>query len=125
MHDRVFSRWASLSLAEVILFGVALAIILEAMTVAIRFGLGLQSTRDTAWLAAVTFGLRIHHGYMGVLLAAIAVCVNEKHRGFRNVALVLAVALVVSDLLHHFAVLWPLTGSPRFDLWYPGSGKLP
>ena len=33
---------------------------------------------------------------------------------------ILAIGLVVSDLVHHFLVLWPLTGSPQFDLFYPG-----
>jgi len=28
-------------------------------------------------------------------------------------------ALLISDLTHHFAVLWPVTGSPQFDLVYP------
>ncbi|MEY3460173.1 MAG: hypothetical protein RL215_3330, partial [Planctomycetota bacterium] len=26
--------------------------------------------------------------------------------------------LLVSDLVHHFVVLWLLTGSPQFDLFY-------
>jgi hypothetical protein len=26
--------------------------------------------------------------------------------------------LLASDLVHHFVVLWLLTGSPQFDLFY-------
>jgi hypothetical protein len=32
---------------------------------------------------------------------------------------ILAFSLIASDLIHHFLVLWPLTGSPHFDLTYP------
>jgi hypothetical protein len=27
--------------------------------------------------------------------------------------------LIFSDLAHHFIVLWPITGSPEFDIIYP------
>jgi hypothetical protein len=32
---------------------------------------------------------------------------------------VVAIGLVISDIIHHFLVLWPVTGSPEFDLRYP------
>jgi hypothetical protein len=30
----------------------------------------------------------------------------------------LAWSLIASDVIHHFAVLWPIEGSPEFDIWY-------
>ena len=33
--------------------------------------------------------------------------------------LVIGIALVASDLVHHFLVLWPIVCSPEFDLFYP------
>jgi len=27
--------------------------------------------------------------------------------------------LFLSDIVHHFLVLWPITGNPEFDLFYP------
>ena len=31
----------------------------------------------------------------------------------------LGAALILSDLVHHYAILWPIVGSPQFDLTYP------
>ena len=31
----------------------------------------------------------------------------------------IGLAMIVSDLMHHFLVLWPITGDPKFDLVYP------
>jgi cytochrome bd-type quinol oxidase subunit 2 len=98
--------------------GLVLAALIEAVTVFLRFGLGSRATRDTAWLAPYTFGLRIHHGYVGVVLALLAVTALRHRRRTRTWALTLALALVLSDLFHHFCVLWPLTGTPEFDLQY-------
>lgn len=108
------SRWRP---QDVVLVGLVLGVLIELVTVAARFGLGLRSTRETGFLAAYTFGLRIHHGYVGVLLLLAAWPIRRPE--FRRWLVVAGLALVVSDLLHHFAVLWPLTGSPEFDLVYP------
>jgi hypothetical protein len=96
----------------------ALAAAIELVTLAARFGLRLQSTRDTAWLARFTFGLRIHHGYIGALLVLAAHALPVSARA-RWIGLVLGWALVVSDAVHHLIVLWWFTGSPQFDLFYP------
>lgn len=97
--------------------GVLLATAIELATVFTRFGLGLESTHDTAFLAPFTLGLRIHHGYLGVvaLLCLLLPLAPRLQYGL----VVLGVALVLSDLVHHFLVLWPLTGSPQFHLVYP------
>ena len=36
-------------------------------------------------------------------------------------SVILGLALIKSDLMHHFLVLWPFTGSHDFDLVYPES----
>jgi len=84
-----------------------------------RFGLGLESTRDTAALAAWTFGIRIHHGYIGLLVFALSYLGRLPPR-YQSWARIVGVALVVSDLVHHFVVLWPITGDHQFHLRYPG-----
>ena len=94
----------------------ALTILIEAVTCAFRFGLNLQSTRDLASLARFTFGLRIHHGYVGIVLLVVAAFLKSSR--MRDVLLVAGSGLVASDLIHHFLVLWPITGSPQFDLTY-------
>lgn len=95
-----------------------LACLMEAVTCALRFGLALESTRDTAALGAWTFGLRIHHGYVGLLILALSPLLRRRP-AVREWAVRVGGALLLSDLIHHFLVLWPITGSPQFDLTYP------
>ena len=66
----------------------------------------------------------MHHGYLGlgVGLAALLLPVPAP---FRAWTFWIGIALVASDLIHHFLVLWPLTGSPEFHIVYPDSGKEP
>ncbi len=87
---------------------VLLTALFEAVTLCGRFVFGLQSTRDTRCLARWTGGLRIHHGYVGVVL-----CLVPEPACF-----CVGAALVLSDLAHHFLVLWPITGHHAFDLTY-------
>jgi len=95
----------------------ALTAIFEALAILFRFGFGMESTHETSALAAFTFGLRIHHGYLGVPMIIIGVVLSS--RSFARWLKILGGALVLSDLIHHFLVLWPITGSPHFDVWYP------
>lgn len=101
-----------------VMWGLALAAAIEAVTIFCRFGLGLKATRDTGWIAPYTFGWRIHHGYCGVLLLALALFLGAAP-GLRSAAIIVGIGLAVSDFVHHFLVLWPLTGSPELDLRYP------
>ena len=124
---------------------IVLTLVIECICVICRFGYGWTSTDTTAsTVGRMTFGLRIHHGYIGVLLVAVAATygwlrgsaessANDLTRSDHTQAeelgirpddwmrwsLVIGFALIVSDLIHHFLVLWPLTGSPQFDLVYP------
>ncbi len=95
-----------------------LTVLFEGVTCLFRFGWGMESTRDTGVLRHLTFGLRIHHGYLGVLLAGAAFLFPREWR-LRKWCLYVGMALVASDLAHHFLVLWPITGDPHFDLTYP------
>ena len=96
----------------------AMTAVMELAAIIARFGLNLQSTRDTAGLAALTFGYRIHHGYVGVLILIILFLAPRLAGKYRKVVMAFAVALVASDLIHHFIVLWIFTGDPQFDLTY-------
>ena len=116
MYAKTLTFCAALSLIKVLAFGILLAILIEAVTVAFRFGFNMQSTRDTSFIADCTCGIRIHHGYIGVFLATLAWCFPL---GLRHALWIIAIGLVVSDLAHHFLVLWPITGDPQFDLVYP------
>ncbi len=123
MYQQIMTWCAGLSRQRIVLSGLIFAIAIEALMSWARFGLGLQSTRDTSAIGEFTFGVRIHHGYIGVVLLLIAWRVMKGRAGLRAVSGIVGVAFVVSDLLHHFVVLWMMTGSPQFDFVYPLTGR--
>ncbi|MCK5684173.1 hypothetical protein KAJ27_08625 [bacterium] len=95
-----------------------LTFLIEAVTVLFRYGFKMESTRDTKnWIAPLTFGIRIHHGYIGLLLVILSMlCFRRwKHHGWVEI---IGYSMLYSDLIHHFLVLWPIEGSPQFDLVY-------
>lgn len=99
---------------------IALTVVLELVTVVLRFGLQLESTRDTAsTIGVLTLGLRIHHGYCGLFVVLAAWGISREFSKWARVGLVLGWALFFSDMIHHFLVLWLMTGNPQFDLFYP------
>ncbi|HVS35568.1 MAG TPA: hypothetical protein VMS17_08300 [Gemmataceae bacterium] len=100
-----------------VLWCLALTIVFEAAASFFHFVLGLETTRDTGWLRTWTFGLRIHHGYFGVLLILIGFL--GRSYTWRRWCWIIGLALILSDLAHHFLVLWPITGRSDFDLVYP------
>jgi hypothetical protein len=100
-----------------ILWCLLLTAAIEAFTCVMRFGAGLQATQDTWFLKSVTGGLRIHHAYLGA--AAMLASWLAAHGEWRTWGLRIGIALVLSDLVHHFLVLWLVTGDPQFDLFYP------
>jgi hypothetical protein len=103
--------WAGILLLTVLMEGAALFC---------RFALGWTSTEVTAGTVGVlSFGIRIHHGYVGVLLLLPAWWGHRRGHAWGGWLLVFAAALVLSDLAHHFIFLWPLTGSPQWDWVYP------
>jgi hypothetical protein len=95
-----------------------LTVAFEAGTCFLRFGLDYQTSRDTAYLKAFTFGLRIHHGYIGLFML-LTLPLFRRDRWLWPWIFRIGMALVLSDLIHHFLVLWPVTGGPQFDLFYP------
>jgi hypothetical protein len=99
------------------LWCLALTIAIELLTCVLRFGLGMHAGNTSHWMRALTFGLHLHHGFFGLLLIVLAFA--RRGRLWRRWCLIIGLALVLSDLAHHFLVLWPVTGSPEFTLFYP------
>ena len=98
---------------------IILTAIIEAITLIGRYGFDKQVTRDTAFVAAYTFGYRIHHGYIGLLLIIIAYGLNSRVAWTYTPWLyVLGFALLFSDLIHHFIFLWLIEGDPEFHIRY-------
>ena len=122
MYRKIVAHCSKLRFSQVLAYALVLAAGVELLTVWGRFGLGVQATRDTGVLALMTFGIRIHHGYIGLLLILVALGIVS-NVGIRNALLMVGVGLVASDLMHHFLVLWPITDSPEFDLFYPKPGR--
>jgi len=104
-------------------WALGLTLLFEAVTILFRFGFKVQATRDTArYVARWTRGIRIHHGYWGVPLFIVGLAALIFSVGPVLAAAwltIIGLALIKSDLVHHFLVLWPITGSHDFDLVYP------
>lgn len=112
-----------LLLTYILPWAIGLTLAFEAITILFRFGFKVQATRDTAkYVARFTRGLRVHHGYWGVPMLALGVVGLGLSVGPVLAAawlMIIGLALIKSDLVHHFLVLWPITGSHDFDLVYP------
>lgn len=107
---------------RVVLPGLALAVALEALTLLLRFGARLESSRDTAsTIGVLTFGIRIHHGYLGLLALGVGWLLCRRAPGWARWLLIAGIGLVLSDAIHHFLVLWPILGDPQFHLVYPAA----
>ena len=101
------------------LYAIALTAVFELLTCVMRFGLQMESTRDTAsTVGKLTCGIRIHHSYIGAFTILVACWLWDKKPNRAWWLLMIGLGLFFSDLIHHFLVLWPITGSPQFDLVY-------
>ena len=107
------------SLREVTKLTLIFTIIIELITLLFRYGFSLDATTHTQAMGAFTFGIRIHHLYLGILLLIVYPFMKKLNKTLRTYFLAFGLSLVLSDAIHHFAVLWPLEGSPHFDLVYP------
>ena len=107
----------SRTFGQTVLLGIALALAIEAITCVLRFGFGLEAENETRWIARYLFQYRIHHGYFGALML-LATPALPRGGAWRNLVIVVGTGLLTSDILHHLAVLWPITGSPEFHIRY-------
>lgn len=94
-------------------------LLFEGLTLISRFMLKMESTRDTGFLQDFTFGLRIHHSYFGLCLLLLILLKRNLFGKYARWVIAMSIALILSDLIHHFLILWPITGSHDFDLFYP------
>lgn len=85
--------------------GLAGAALCEIVACVGRFGAGVRSA-DV--ITPLTLGVRIHHGYVGAALLVLALVLPPK---WRYASAAIGLALVVSDLIHHFVVLPLALGS--------------
>ncbi|MCA9784529.1 MAG: hypothetical protein KC518_13175, partial [Candidatus Cloacimonetes bacterium] len=109
---------AAFSASGALAYGLFWGALIEALTVYLRFGLQLQSQRETAFLASFTCGLRVHHGYLGLMMILCSILLSSTASWKSNALAIVGWALLSSDLVHHFVVLQMLTGDPQFHLTY-------
>ena len=94
-------------------------VLFEGITLFMRYFYKLESTRDTAsTIGVLTFGIRIHHSYIGLLFLLISIYFLKHHK-YYNWFYAISIGLISSDFIHHFLILWPIEGSPEFHLIYP------
>lgn len=100
------------ALAHPIISGLLVGVLMEAFTCLLRFGLGLRTADYRDLLLSLTLGVRVHHGYVGlVLLAAWAPSrLVSGSTPWINLALLMGLALFLSDAVHH-AILKFHTGA--------------
>ena len=99
---------------------VVLTALMEGFTIFMRYGMKMESTRDTAsTIGKLTFGVRIHHGYVGLVMLIIFYIWLKEKPGIVQWIAPIGFALVFSDFIQHFLVLWPIEGSPQFHWVYP------
>jgi hypothetical protein len=111
---------------QIIIWSLIITVLIEGVTILFRFGFNLQSTRDTAsTIGLLTGGIRIHHGYIGILMVIISIVFLKKLILFYDWFLIIGISLICSDIIHHFIVLWIITGNHEFHLFYPNSNKNP
>jgi len=109
---------ALLPISKMLFWIAILTLVIEAITALLRFKFGIQATQSTAFIGNFTFGIRIHHGYFGIILLLVSL-IPTLPIYLRNMLLVLGSSLLLSDLIHHFVVLWLVTGDAQFHLKYP------
>ena len=90
MLQEMFKHCSTLTIGKIALWGIVLAIAMELFT-----------------------------AYLGILLGCVAWAFPTDWLPIRNICWMIALAFVASDLMHHFLILWPITGSPEFDIVYP------
>lgn len=60
--------------------------------------------------------IHFHHGFFGVIILLVSY-----FYGFVFL-FNLGIGFILSDLVHHFVILWSITGSPEFHLIYKNDG---
>ena len=92
-------------------------VFIEIITCIGRFGFDISMKEKEGTITKLTFGVRIHHGYVGAfcLISAFVVTRFKPTRGFiTNLLYIGGWALLISDIIHHFIVLYLMVGKTEF-----------
>ena len=95
---------------------------MEVITLILRFGLKLEaSLHTTSIIKKLSCGIRIHHGYLGMLLVVVSLFLQNP--SMSKYIFIIGMALFLSDMIHHFLILWLIKGNPEFHLFYPKNNR--
>jgi hypothetical protein len=103
--DRPFQ--SSVRYRLILLWAVAVTLLVEALTLWLRFGRGVQATEFNK---SAPLLLQIHHMFWSAPLLFVAPFLLGRPRLF-DALIGISLGLIVSDLAHHFLVLPLLTGT--------------
>lgn len=77
-----------------------------------RLSGGMRRVGENRWgalLRKLTFGIRVHHGYIGAVLWFAG------HLTSGELLMFIGAVMFWSDILHH-TLLWVVTGDPEYDI---------
>lgn len=109
---------AGLSLNRLLLWMFILTTAISAVSILLRFGFNLKAEEITSSVSYFTYGLRLHHGYFGAIILIVSHFLLRT-TNIRHLLIIVGGALLLSDLVYHFLIVWPITGSPEFYFTYP------
>jgi hypothetical protein len=92
-------------------------LICELSTCVGRFGFKISLKEKEQVIKKLTLGIRIHHGYVGIGMILAAVVANayvSSHSPWPSLLGVVGWGLLLSDTIHHFLVLYFMTGKTEF-----------
>lgn len=98
-----------------LIFILVSAILIELLTIFGRFFFKLNS-KDTYIRIIkkynIKFMIHIHHLFIGLIIFVFSYYFKS------SIFLNLGLGIALSDIIHHFLVLWPITGNPEFHIVY-------
>lgn len=98
---------------------IILSVVFEFITLASRLIMHMRSNRIQKHLHFP----RVHHSYLGVVLVLISVWFGFKEPSYNYWLLVIGLALIISDLLHHILFLY-LLRKYKYDIGMENHNKI-
>ena len=90
---------------------IAITSVIDLIALYIRFNYGIKSDfRVNGW--------RIHHGYVGLGLFATGALLFEEKKKLKSLLKVVGASLILSDLIYHYGIMLPITGSPELTGYF-------
>src|SRR5262245_40232996 len=110
----------SLNPRQVLTGTLVATVLFEGLALLFHFVFGWEARVTNAdnlgWL---TGGFRLHPGLLGLLMLVAALVFRARRAVLTTWLIILGGGLLISDLIRHLFILWPITGNPDLSLFYP------